>query len=714
MDQFDPDFLDRRFSLVHKDEAGAGLLRVFEDSSARYCVIADRWQPGDSGLIVNRTRLVHDLVDLSSLDAPARRWWEELLEASPSLLSTFIAGSVLDDLPQLDLEASTRSELGADVQRRVQEYLDTYLNDWRRKQEMRADVVDVVDLTHGRPHSSAIAVDGITIVGVIDLYGTDQDDAVRSGAIPGAAVGSGAIPGAPPEPFVAHPRITVAAEARRGEALPFTAGLSDRPDPDADEQKRLSVPSPGAGETLLVIASAEGATIDEPAFAELPFDLAAEHQFVARVAPDAARVVLRASYLYRNKPVGHIVKSVPLREGAAAPAPVRPAPASQDRARLARSFASHEDVADVDLVLYVEKSRPGYLSWTAYVPATGRTHGPFPTAIDDTERFAKQLAGLRAKYGDASKGALEELAVTGQQIAALIPAEIVRHALVPALSGAEPPAILIMTDEPYIPWELARFGPPVLNGRPAAFLGGLARIGRWWTGAALSGPRSSRSIEHLSAVAATKYAAHLTFVTLPFATAEREWLSKTYPGIAIPVEAQHPDIEDWLDTEPRRRGHLGHIALHGFSDAQADAQGLILGDGNLLTPNRLAGEFYEGSTPRFEVLFLNACQVGTAGERLGRIGGFPAALLSGGATAFIGPLWEVQDKVAESVAEEFYTRVLGGGEEVGEALRQLRSSSRDSITPWAYLYYGHPRLRLTLSSGGSHAPEHPDHGFAPS
>ena len=69
--------------------------------------------------------------------------------------------------------------------------------------------------------------------------------------------------------------------------------------------------------------------------------------------------------------------------------------------------------------------------------------------------------------------------------------------------------------------------------------------------------------------------------------------------------------------------------------------------------------------------------------------------------AFIGPLWEVQDSIAEAVAEQFYQLVFGSGEEVGETLRQLRSSwsKRDSITPWAYLFYGHPRLRLTQLQG---------------
>jgi hypothetical protein len=198
----------------------------------------------------------------------------------------------------------------------------------------------------------------------------------------------------------------------------------------------------------------------------------------------------------------------------------------------------------------------------------------------------------------------------------------------------------------------------------------------------------------VSAVAATQYGLNTSYQTLTHAKAERDWLHTHYQAIAI--EATLPDIDTWLDTKPRPAGHLGHIALHGYSDTSADAQGLILGDGKVLTPSRLAGEYYEDDIPRFEMLFLNACQVGTAGERLGRIAGFPGAILRAGAAAFIGPLWEVQDSVAEKVAEEFYERVLGSREEIGETLRQLRSepSMCDSITPWAYLFYGHPRLRL--------------------
>jgi hypothetical protein len=56
----------------------------------------------------------------------------------------------------------------------------------------------------------------------------------------------------------------------------------------------------------------------------------------------------------------------------------------------------------------------------------------------------------------------------------------------------------------------------------------------------------------------------------------------------------------------------------------------------------------------------------------------------------------VQDDVARDVSQTFYKRTLVEGQEVGEALRTIRAETvaGGSITPWAYLFYGHPRLRL--------------------
>jgi hypothetical protein len=494
--------------------------------------------------------------------------------------------------------------------------------------------------------------------------------------------------------FLAHPRLDVERPAILSEPVSFTVGFSLAPDACATEQSRIQIDAPRSGETVLVIVTAEGATVEDPSFVELPLELAAEHRFTARVSPNALRLSLRASYLFRNKPVGHIVRDLPLSSGVENRNVTHVIPESPT---VAHSLRDHVGVADIDVVLYVQKGVPGRLTWHACAGRSNRVHGPFTSALEDAQQFAKTLAGLRRDYGDTGSGALEGLRVIGQQIAAIIPPQILNDVLGPALQGSTPPSILIMTDEPFVPWELALFPPRISRKMEPGTLGELARVGRWWTGASLCGPSSARRIENMSAVAASEYALDVPYETLEHATQECEWLLKTYG--ARRIEAKYADIERWLDISPRLTGHLGHLALHGFSDTTADSQGLILTDGRLLTPNRLAGVYFEGDTPRFEILFLNACQVGTAGERLGRIAGFPGALLAGGASGFIAPLWEVDDAIAHRFARQFYERVFDRGEEVGEVLRAMRSapSAKESITPWAYLFYGHPGLTLTLA-----------------
>jgi hypothetical protein len=488
--------------------------------------------------------------------------------------------------------------------------------------------------------------------------------------------------------FVAHPRLD-AGDARPGARMPFTVGFSATPDAAADAQARIRIDAPTEGDTILVIASAEGATIEEPSFAVLPLEIAASHEFTAHIAEDAQECRLRATYLYRNKPVGNIVKTLPLLS--------ERAPRTRACIEAEPRLTNAADMAGIDLVLMIQRAAAGRLSFRATVRGSDEVHGPFDVVLDDAARFARTLAGLRGMYGDSGAGAFEELKVIGQQIVALFPRPLLEEVIAPLLTRpGPPPAVLIMTDEPFVPWELARLSGTLTGCGEPAFFGEVASIGRWWTGDTQGGPRSARDIRHLSAVAATEYAANVTYDTLEHAVAEREWLSNTFGATCI--EAKYPDIDQWLDAKPRPAGHLGHLALHGFSDAGNDSQGLVLADGKLLTPNRLAGEFYAGDTPRFEVLFLNACQVGTAGERLGRIAGFPGALLAGGASAFIGPLWEVDDGVARQVAEHFYASVLNDGVEVGLAMQTLREElgADSSITPWAYVYYGHPRLKLTL------------------
>jgi hypothetical protein len=69
----DLNLLDRRFKVFETRNTGAAILQAFEDSFARYCVIGDRWAPGEHVLLLSRTRFVGDLVDIGGKQSTLSR-----------------------------------------------------------------------------------------------------------------------------------------------------------------------------------------------------------------------------------------------------------------------------------------------------------------------------------------------------------------------------------------------------------------------------------------------------------------------------------------------------------------------------------------------------------------------------------------------------------------------------------------------------------------
>ena len=88
--------------------------------------------------------------------------------------------------------------------------------------------------------------------------------------------------------------------------------------------------------------------------------------------------------------------------------------------------------------------------------------------------------------------------------------------------------------------------------------------------------------------------------------------------------------------------------------------------------------------------------VGTAASALGQAAGFPGDLIRGGAKGFIAPLWNVDDGLALEIAKRFYDAAFNGSRPLGEVLYDERQAydHQNSTTPMAYIYYGHPLMRL--------------------
>ncbi len=85
----------------------------------------------------------------------------------------------------------------------------------------------------------------------------------------------------------------------------------------------------------------------------------------------------------------------------------------------------------------------------------------------------------------------------------------------------------------------------------------------------------------------------------------------------------------------------------------------------------------------------------------------PGAFVREGACGFVAPLWEVDDRLARQAAIDLYRAALEEDVTIGEALRRYRAAwSTGESSRLAYVYYGHPGLRLDLiRDDGSSTPE---------
>jgi hypothetical protein len=350
--------------------------------------------------------------------------------------------------------------------------------------------------------------------------------------------------------------------------------------------------------------------------------------------------------------------------------------------------------------------------------AAGR--GPHPVDFgEDAKTFAKTIVEQIRQYAgepivDNLLSSIGDLVAEKLPVAALDALREVARRVQPA-----PPAVLIVSAEPYVPWELARIEPPLDAARPP-YLGAQALVGRWLrdTGSG-SGARVEKPPAHPPAeivvrhmaVMAGLYKAESGLRSLPEAEKEATAIAKTYD--AVPLAASSQALKQLLDAQLERGfERIGgadavHFAGHGdYDPGRPDSSVLFLSDGRPLSSLLFRSAKYGGDL--HPLLFLNACMVGIGGELLGDMGGFPGNCLRGGFGGVLGALWEVDDAVARDVAIEFWSRALPPAgrspEPVAAILRDQRaryvagSTTAPVATYLAYVYYGHPRLTLQRTS----------------
>jgi hypothetical protein len=488
--------------------------------------------------------------------------------------------------------------------------------------------------------------------------------------------------------FTAQPALNAPAQVAPEGVFTVTAGFRADLDPALSDVKGIDVVAQ-PGEVFIVTLLTDGARVTRGEQQQpLALDPAAKVAFECQAQPGVQEIRLTVHYVLHSQLVGMATRRVTV--GADAPMARR----RSDPCRL--GSAAPESQTDLQVTITRSRTRPGYLQWTLVAPNPPTNIGPVLTELGDAREFASLI--IRELKTQQYQGlfAGQILANKGQDIADVMPLEFFETLGAVFSAVQRPPTVLLLTDETYVPWELALLETPLVPNRPA-FLGAQVHMGRWLLHEKVAfPPPTDIPISHMTAVAAS-YGLGTDLAKLQHALDEQKMLQTGRQ--ARPLQANRASLQV-LVTEAKTAGHLIHFAVHGVSDPDANDQALLLDDKTRLLPSALAGRFRCGETPAFAFVFLNACQVGTAASCLGQAAGFPGDLIRGGTLGFLAPLWDVDDEVARAFAERFYAATLDEHQTVGEVLAAERANyaAEGSTTPMAYIYYGHPNLRLTRAA----------------
>ena len=376
-----------------------------------------------------------------------------------------------------------------------------------------------------------------------------------------------------------------------------------------------------------------------------------------------------------------------------------PPPRVDSAARAAMAVPVSEEPADLTIViLHDPAGERGHLLWafSSPHPNVGIPSTDLTTDVGlSPEAFAQRLrAEVEAAEATPGQPVLREtLRGIARKVTAEMPAQIwpILSSVAERLGVA--PTVLLLSQEPYVPWELAEMPTPVDPALPP-FLGAQTVIGRWVFGQ--DKPKMPPPAEVAMGSMAVVYGEyqHARLAKLVEADEERASLEHDYP--AFPVRATLPAVIELLRGQPS--AEVMHFAIHGRFQGSAGA-GLLMEDGAALSSLAVTGTDL-GAGP---FVFLNACQVGAGEEMLGDYSGMAEAFLRAGASAVVAPLWSVRDGVAKDVALRFYPGALTEGASPAELLRRERArfaaaGDPATATHLAYLFYGHPAFHLTRAS----------------
>jgi hypothetical protein len=244
--------------------------------------------------------------------------------------------------------------------------------------------------------------------------------------------------------------------------------------------------------------------------------------------------------------------------------------------------------------------------------------------------------------------------------------------------------IVIISFEPWIPWELVRPFNHETNEADDGFLCEKFNLTRWLAGA---GFPDTISLEQLGLIVSTS--------SLDSAKLEAEEIKKLLGSKARDILSSSPSVYRLLRTNDL---YGLHFACHGsFNKDNPDMSTLSLEDGTWLSPIDIDGDGLTFGKNR-PLVFLNACETGQGGYALTGMGGWAEAFVGRArCCGLIGSIWKAKDESACKFAVAFYRNLLDG-KTISEAARLARLSIKQTGDPtWlSYTVYANPLAHLVI------------------
>lgn len=328
------------------------------------------------------------------------------------------------------------------------------------------------------------------------------------------------------------------------------------------------------------------------------------------------------------------------------------------------------------------------LEWTNSKPFTGDRH----TYVENLYKEIEQR--WLSNKSDVDAFTAELRAFGGQLLEELMP-EHLRTTLWNHRNELK--SIMVISTEPFIPWELVHLKDPAKGmTQETRFLGQMGLV-RWLHQAGWP-PEFVLIREGKVRYVVPDYP-HPDYV-LPEASKERDFLKQAFQAKA--VTPQPNEVREIL--QEAGAFDLLHFACHGFAESDNISNAQLMLEGKIENQKYVPAYLSATTADQFSnlkteenrpMVILNACQAARAGYTLTGVGGFAQAFINRGAGCFVSSLWSVGDSPARTFTETLYSRLLQSKKLSDAAIDAREKAKATGDATWlAYAVYGHPYMRV--------------------